>query len=347
MSTNLTPARIAELTGGSLVGEGPETITGAAPFEIAGPREITWAGDAKFLKRLADTRAGAVFVPRAVADFPGCQVVVANPQLAFVELLNRFHPVERPPAGVDPRAAVAHDVKVGAGVHVGPCAVIGRGAKLGDEVVIHANAVVGEKVEIGDGCLIHPNVTIGKGTRIGKRVLIHPGAVIGSDGFGFAPDGERFHKIPHTGIVQIDDDVEVGANVTIDRATFGRTWIQRGVKIDNLVQVAHNVTVGEDSVLVAQVGIAGSVTIGHHAILAGQAGIAGHIELGNRVTIGPQAGVGRPVSDGEVISGSPGIPHRQWLRVQRIVSNLPELKRKIATLEKAVAQLEAAARTSD
>jgi UDP-3-O-[3-hydroxymyristoyl] glucosamine N-acyltransferase len=346
MSITLTLAQIAELTGGCLVGEGPDTITGVAPFEAAGPQEITWAGDAKFLKRMTDTGAGAVLVPRAVESYPGCQVVVANPQVAFVQLLNRFHPQERPPAGIDPRAVVALDVKLGAHVHIGPCAVIGQGVELGDEVVIHPNTVVGEDVTIGDGCLIYPNVTIGKGTRIGKRVIIHAGAVIGSDGFGFAPDGQRFHKIPHTGMVQIDDDVEVGANVTIDRATFGRTWIQRGVKIDNLVQVAHNVTVGEDSVLVAQVGIAGSVTIGHHAVLAGQAGISGHIELGNRVTIGPQAGVGKSISDGEVISGSPGIPHRQWLRVQRIVSKLPELKRKIAQLERQVEKLEAEAERS-
>jgi UDP-3-O-[3-hydroxymyristoyl] glucosamine N-acyltransferase len=341
MATALTTAQIAELTAGSLVGSGAATITGAAPFEAAGPTQITFAGDAKFLKRLADTRAGAVLVPRPVDDFAGCQVVVANPQVAFARILNHFHPQERPAAGIDQRAVVAQDVRMGAHVYIGPCAVIGRGATLGEGVVIHPNVVVGEDVAVGDGCLIHPNVTIGKGTRIGKRVILHAGAVIGSDGFGFAPDGRRFHKIPHTGIVQIDDDVEVGANVTIDRATFGRTWIKRGVKIDNLVQVAHNVTVGEDSVLVAQVGIAGSVTIGHHAVLAGQAGISGHIELGDRVTIGPQAGVGKSIADGEVISGSPGIPHRQWLRVQRIVSKLPELKRQLSDLEKRVAGLAA------
>lgn len=343
MSSALTLDQIATLTGGSQLGQGPATITGAAPFETAGPHEITWAGDAKFLKRLTDTRAGVVLVPRCVDKFPGCQVVVTNPQVAFVQVLNHFHPQERPVGKVDPRAVVAEDAQLGEGVYLGPGAVIGRRVKLGDDVVIHPNTVVGDDVAIGDGCLIYPNVTIGRGTRIGRRVIIHAGAVIGSDGFGFAPDGKRFHKIPHTGIVQIDDDVEVGANVTIDRATFGRTWIQRGVKIDNLVQVAHNVTVGEDSVLVAQVGIAGSVTIGHHAVLAGQAGIAGHIQLGDRVTIGPQAGVGKSIPDGEVISGSPGIPHRQWLRVQRIVSSLPELKRKLADLEKQLTALTAEA----
>jgi UDP-3-O-[3-hydroxymyristoyl] glucosamine N-acyltransferase len=339
MTLSLTLPQIAEMTGGRLVGERPALIKGAAPFEAAGPQEITYAGDAKFLKRLTDTAAGAVLVPLAVDDYTGCQVVVAHPQLAFVELLNHFHPQARPPAGIDPRAVVATELRLGADVHIGPCAVIGQGVRLGDGVVIHPNAVVGDRVRIGDGCLIYPNVTIAADTHIGRRVIIHAGAAIGSDGFGFAPDGERFHKIPHTGIVQIDDDVEVGANVTIDRATFGRTWIQRGVKIDNLVQVAHNVTVGEDSVLVAQVGIAGSVTIGHHAVLAGQAGIAGHIELGDRVTIGPQAGVGKSIPAGQIISGSPGIPHRQWLRVQRIVSNLPELKRKLADLERQVAEL--------
>jgi UDP-3-O-[3-hydroxymyristoyl] glucosamine N-acyltransferase len=341
MAPSLTLPQIAQMTGGHLVGTGPDRITGAAPFEAAGPEEITYAGDAKFLKRLADTSACALFVPRAMDGFSGCQVVVANPQVAFVEVLNHFHPQERPPAGIDPRAVVARDVRLGSDVYIGPGAVIGQGVQLGAGVVIHPNTVVGDRARIGDDCLIYPNVTIAAGTRIGRRVILHAGAVIGSDGFGFAPDGERFHKIPHTGIVQIDDDVEVGANVTIDRATFGRTWIQRGVKIDNLVQVAHNVTVGENSVLVAQVGIAGSVTIGHHAILAGQAGIAGHIELGNRVTIGPQAGVGKSIPDGQTISGSPGIPHRQWLRVQRIVSNLPELKRRLADLEKQLAELTA------
>ncbi|MEJ2638155.1 MAG: UDP-3-O-(3-hydroxymyristoyl)glucosamine N-acyltransferase [Desulfosarcinaceae bacterium] len=339
MTLALTLPQIAAMADGRLVGEGPASIAGAAPFAAAGPAEITYAGDAKFLKRLADTNAGAVFVPRVVDGYAGCQVVVTHPQVAFVKVLNHFHPQERPPAGIDPRAVVAADLQMGSDVYIGPCAVIGQGVRLGDGVVIHPNAVVGDRVRIGDGCLIYPKVTIAADTRIGRRVIIHAGAAIGSDGFGFAPDGERFHKIPHTGIVQIDDDVEVGANVTIDRATFGRTWIQRGVKIDNLVQVAHNVTVGEDSVLVAQVGIAGSVTIGHHAVLAGQAGISGHIELGDRVTIGPQAGVGKSVPDGQIISGSPGIAHRQWLRVQRIVSKLPELRRKLVDLERQVAGL--------
>jgi UDP-3-O-[3-hydroxymyristoyl] glucosamine N-acyltransferase len=172
-------------------------------------------------------------------------------------------------------------------------------------------------------------------------VTIHPGTVIGSDGYGFVPDSGRFHKIPQIGVVQIDDDVEIGACNTIDRATFGRTWIQRGVKTDNLVHIAHNVIIGEDSVIVAQVGIAGSTTIGHHAILAGQAGISGHLTIGSHVTVGPMTGVGKSISDGEVVSsGSPSMPHRTWLRVQRVIPALPEMKKKIAALEKQLADLE-------
>lgn len=332
---------IVEMTDGILLGNGPDTITGGAPFESAGPDEITYAGEAKFLKRLADTEAGAIFVPKAVETYAGCQVVVANPQVAFVQVLNHFHPRQRPEAQIDPRAVVGTDVQIGKNVYIGPCAVIGKGVQIGKDVVIHPNVVVGDNACIGDGSLIYPNVTIGAGTQIGARVIIHAGAAIGSDGFGFAPDGQRYHKIPHSGIVRIDDDVEVGANTTIDRATFGRTWIKRGVKIDNLVHVGHNVVVGEDSVLVAHVGIAGSAAIGHHAVIAGQVGIAPHTELGNHVTIGPQAGVASRVSDGEVLSGSPAIPHRQWLRVQRIVSRLPELKRKLTDLERQMGRTKA------
>lgn len=338
---------IADMTGGSLVGAGPDEISGGAPFESAGPQEITYAGEAKFLKRLADTRAGAVFVPQTIDDYAGCQVVVANPQVAFAQVLNHFHPQERPEARIDPHAVVGANVQMGAGVYIGPCAVVGQGVHIGDEVVIHPNVVVGDNVHIGDDSLIYPNVTIGAGTQIGQRVIIHAGAAIGSDGFGFAPDGQRYHKIPHTGIVQIDDDVEVGANSTIDRAAFDRTWIQRGVKIDNLVHVGHNVVVGEDSVLVAHVGIAGSASIGHHAVIAGQVGIAPHTQLGNYVTIGPQSGIVKPVPDGAVLFGSPGIPHRQWLRVQRIISNLPELQRKLTELEKRVAKTTADANADD
>jgi UDP-3-O-[3-hydroxymyristoyl] glucosamine N-acyltransferase len=179
------------------------------------------------------------------------------------------------------------------------------------------------------------------GCRIGNRVTLHPGTVIGSDGYGFVPDDGSYCKVPQIGIVQIDDDVEIGACNAIDRATFGKTWIQRGVKTDNLVHIAHNVVIGEDSLIIAQVGIAGSTAIGHHCILAGQAGISGHLRIGNHVTVGPMTGVGKPISDGNVVSsGTPSMPHRTWLRVQRVIPSLPEMKKKISDLEKKIADLE-------
>lgn len=200
--------------------------------------------------------------------------------------------------------------------------------------MIHPHVVFGEGVCIGDDVEVFPNVTILKGCVVGNRVIIHPGSVIGSDGFGFVPDGEQHYKIPQLGIVVIDDDVEIGACNTIDRATFGKTWIKQGVKTDNHIHIAHNVVIGENTLIVAQVGIAGSTTIGKNVILAGQAGIGGHLSIGDRVTVGPQAGVTRSVSEGQVVSGTPEMPHRLWLRVSQIIPRLPELKKKVAVLEK-------------
>ena len=202
--------------------------------------------------------------------------------------------------------------------------------------------MIGDDVEIGDDTEVFPNVTIFERCKIGNRVIIHSGTVIGSDGFGFAPDGEAYYKIPQIGIVQIDDDVEIGACNTIDRASFGKTWIQKGVKTDNLVQIAHNVIVGENSILVAQVGISGSATIGRHAIIAGQAGISGHLSIGDGVIIGPQSGVVRSVPNGKVVSGAPERPHRQHVRIQHIITRLPQIKKKLDTLEKRLNTLEEA-----
>jgi UDP-3-O-[3-hydroxymyristoyl] glucosamine N-acyltransferase len=223
---------------------------------------------------------------------------------------------------------------------VAPFAVIGDDVTIGRNGAVHPHAVIGDGVVMGDDVIVGPNVHIGHGCRIGSRVTIQAGTVIGADGFGWAPEGSGYQKIPHTGIVRIDDDVEIGACNTIDRGTFGETRIRRGVKTDNLVHVAHNVTVGEDTLLVAQVGIAGSTAIGRHAVLAGQVGVSGHLTIGDNVTIGPQAGIGKPIDEGEVVSGSPGIPHRLWLRVQRIVPLLPEIKKRLDAMEKRLKRIE-------
>jgi UDP-3-O-[3-hydroxymyristoyl] glucosamine N-acyltransferase len=332
---------IAEATNGDAVGQKKKIISGVAPFEAADSNQITFAGSVNYLKRIDDTRAGAIFVPTGFKA-PGKNLIgVGNPQLAFARVVALFHPTVPPPSGISQMAATGSDLKTGDGVFIGSFATLGNRVAIGADSVIQNGVFIGDGVSIGDNVLIHPNVTIMNGCRIGNRVTIHPGTVIGSDGYGFVPDGGRYHKIPQIGIVQIDDDVEIGACNTIDRATFGRTWIQRGVKTDNLVHIAHNVVVGEDSVIVAQVGIAGSTKIGHHAILAGQAGISGHLTIGNHVTVGPMTGVGKSISDGEVVSsGSTSMPHKTWLRVQRVIPALPEIKKKISALEKQLADLE-------
>lgn len=332
--------RLGEMIGGEIKGDAGKVICGVAPFEDAENNDITLAGNPKFLKRLNETGAGAVIVPLDCKTDLKTIIRVKNPQVAFAKVLKYFHHPSKPKAGISPKACIGENFLCGNKVSVAPFVVIGDNVSFGNYVEISAGAVICDKVSLGDNVKIYPNVTVLEGCKIGSRVIIHAGTVIGADGFGFAPDGKKYVKIPHTGIVQIDDDVEIGANNTIDRATFGRTWIQRGVKTDNLVQIAHNVTVGEDTVLVAQVGISGSVTIGRHAILAGQAGIAGHLTLGDDVIIGPQAGVAKSVPEGKIVSGSAAIPHNLWLRMQRVLPELPDIKKKVAKLEKRLKKLE-------
>ena len=341
MSIEYSLQEISDQIDGVFSGDSGIRITGVAPFDQAAAGQITFAGQSKFLKRIDTCRASAILVPHDF-DSPGNHLVrVKNPQLAFVRVVELFHPKVVPPPGIHTMAAIGRDVQFGDGVFVGACAQIGDRATVGAETIIQGGVFVGDDVSIGDQVVIYPNVTILSGCRIGNRVTIHSGTVIGSDGYGFVPDAGRYHKVPQIGIVQIDDDVEIGACNTIDRATFGRTWIQRRVKTDNLVHIAHNVVIGEDSVVVAQVGIAGSTTIGHHAVLAGQSGISGHLALGNHVTVGPMTGVGKSIPDGEVVSsGTVAMPHRTWLRVQQLIPSLPDMKKKLTALEKKISDLE-------
>ena len=334
-------SQIAGLVQGNIIGDSEAMICGAAPFEHAGDQDLTVAGNAKFLKKIDSCTAAAIIVPLNI-EVPGHNLVqVDNPMVAFAKVLQFFHPLVQPPDGIHPRAEIGREFKHGRGVSIGPMVVIGNHVTLGRQVWLHPGVVIGDDVAVGNDVVIYPNVTIRERTIIGSRVIIHSGTVIGSDGFGFAPDGISYHKLPHTGIVQIDDDVEIGANNAIDRGTFGKTHIGRGVKTDNLVHVAHNVTIGENTVIVAQVGISGSVTIGRNAILAGQAGIAGHLTIGDNTTVGPQTGVGKPVPAGEIVSGGiPEMPHRLWLRVVRTIPKLPEINKRLAGLEKIVKNLE-------
>jgi UDP-3-O-[3-hydroxymyristoyl] glucosamine N-acyltransferase len=332
--------KIAELVRGEVVGDGDFIIRGVAPFENAGPDDITFAASASYKKRVDETRAAAVIVSHGVCESKKILVRVENPSLALAKVSTLFHPVCRPVIGISQDAHVGKDFKYGIDVSVYPCVFIGDYVTLGDRVTLYPGVVVANGVAIGDDVVVYPNVSILERCQIGSRVVIHAGSVIGSDGFGFASDGDRYYKIPQVGTVRIDDDVEIGACNTIDRATFGRTWIKRGVKIDNLVHIAHNVVVGEDTVLVAQVGISGSVTIGNHAILAGQAGVAEHVTIGNGVTIGARAGVNKSIQDGQIVSGFPGMPHRLWLKASSIIPKLPDLKKKLRELEKRIEKME-------
>ena len=334
-------SKIARLLQGHVIGDSDRMISDAAPFELAGVNEITVAGSAKFLKKMTDCNAAAILVSRDISDKDYNLVQVDNPMVAFAKVMQYFHPPAQPRSATHPGAVIGKEFKCGQNVTISPMVVIGDQVTVGDQVWLHPGVVIGNHVVIGNDVTIHPNVTILERCTIGDRVIIHSGSVIGSDGFGYAPDGKCYHKIPHTGIVQIDDDVEIGANNTIDRATFGKTLIGRGVKTDNLVHVAHNVIVGENTVLVAQVGISGSVTIGKNAILAGQAGVAGHLTIGDGATVGPQTGVGKSVPDGQIVSsGIPEMPHRLWLRVQRLIPKLPDFSKRLAGLEKRLKILE-------
>jgi len=336
----ITLASIADIVNGKISGDGNQKIRGAASFEDAKGDEITFASQSKFLKKIDETDAGAVIVPQNFQTPTKNIVHVDNPQVAFIKILNLFYPALKPDFGISQDAYIGKAFLCGQDVSLSPFCVIGDNVTLGHCVVLYPNVVIGDNVIIGDDVKILPNVTIYERCIIGNRVTIHAGSVIGSDGFGFAPEGQTYIKIPHVGIVQIDDDVEIGANNTIDRATFGKTWIQSGVKTDNLVHIAHNVTVGENSLLVGQVGISGSVNIGKNAILAGQAGIAGHLSVGNGAIVGPQAGVAKSVPDGETVSGSSAMPHRLWLRMQRILPKLPELAKKLSEVDQRLKKFE-------
>jgi UDP-3-O-[3-hydroxymyristoyl] glucosamine N-acyltransferase len=332
-------SEIAKIVGGEIAGDSSRIIRGTAGFEASREDDITYAGNATYLKQVEHSKAGAVLVP---GDFecPGKNLVrVENPRIAFSTLCLRFAPPKTPIAGHESRIHTGIHFTCGAGGSIGPFVTIGDDVTLGERVVLHANVFIGNQVQIGDDVEIFPNVTILNGCKIGSRVIINAGSVIGGDGFGFEPNGEQYVKINHFGIVQIDEDVEIGACNTIDRGTTGRTWIQKGVKTDNLVHIGHNVVVGENTLLVSQVGISGSVTIGKHVVLAGKVGVAGHLTIGDNVVAGAKAGIAKSIPDGETVSGYPTMPHALWLRVVNIIPTLPELKKKINRLEKIVNSL--------
>lgn len=335
-----TLKELAEVVGGEVVGRGELLIKGVAPLESAVEGDITFITSSKYAEQVKTTAASAVIVPPEIAVEGKNLIVCKNPQLAFAKVLTIFTSRHYKAKGIDKRAYIGRNPKLGKDVTVYPFAYIGDNAEIGDRTVIHPGAHVGNGCRLGEEVVIYPNATIMDGCIIGNRVIIYPGAVIGSDGFGFARDGKKHYKIPQIGIVQIDDDVEIGANTTIDRASFGKTWIKRGTKIDNLVQVAHNDVIGEDCILVAQSGVAGSSKLGSNVILGGQVGVGDHINIGDNVMVAGQAGVTSDIPDNQVMSGYPTIPHREWLKASLTFPHLPEMRKSINELKKKVAELE-------
>jgi UDP-3-O-[3-hydroxymyristoyl] glucosamine N-acyltransferase len=330
----MTLEHIAALIGGELQGNPQYVITGAGPLDEAGEGQITFAEKGPALKNVDRSRAAAIIIPRHAECANRNVVRVDAPRLAFAKVVSVLYPASHPPAGIHATAVIGEHCKLGKDVTISACTVLGRNVVLGDRVVLHPHVVLGDDTVIGDDSVIYPQVSILERCRIGSRVIVHAGTVIGSDGYGFVQDQGRHIKMPQTGIVQIDDDVEIGANNTIDRATFGKTMIKNGVKTDNQVHIAHNVEVGEHSLIVAQVGISGSTKIGRNVILAGQAGIAGHLNIGDGAIIGPQAGIGQDVPQKQILSGGiVAMPHRTWLRLQKILPELPGLLQRIRQLE--------------
>lgn len=345
MTANKRLDELASRTGGRVEGDGGCVITGILPVEEARAGDITFIAGKRHLKLLKDCRASALIIKDGdlpKGSFPAGLnlLLVENPYLAFAKCLEVLRPGRADEPGIHERAVVHPDAVIGKAVSIHACAVIEAGAVINDRAVIYPGAYVGRSAVIGEDAVIYSGVTVRENCRIGKRVIIHSNSVIGSDGFGYAKDKAKYYKIPQTGIVIIEDDVEIGACCTIDRATLGETVIGRGTKIDNLVQIAHNVKVGQDTVIVAQVGVAGSATIGSMVQIGGQAGIAGHIELGDDVMIGAQAGVTGDIPKGSVMSGYPAIPHHDWLRASAIFTKLPEMKKKLSELEKLMQELE-------
>lgn len=335
-TVSFTLQELAKLSGGELRGGDPsQQITGVAALLEAAPGEVTFYSDPRYFARLRKTRASAIFVPLDFAEqTSAAQIRVANPSKAFEQVVLRLAP--KPIAfapGVHPTAIVDPSARLGNAVSIQPHAVVEANVAIGDNTVIGAGSYVGHETAIGASCQIYPNVTIRDRTRIGNRVMIHSGAVIGADGFGFEFVEGRHKKIPQMGIVQIDDDVEIGANTTIDRARFGRTWIQEGVKIDNLVQIAHNVIIGKNSIIAAQTGVSGSTRVGEKVMMAGQVGVIGHLTIEDGTVIAAQSGVAKDLPGGAWF-GSPAVPLSEAKRQIAWIHRLGKLFERLKAIEK-------------
>lgn len=334
-------AQIAERIGGKLSGNGDIDIDGVAQIDKAGKGKITFLANPKYKQALQNSGASAVIIDQKAGITPSVPfILVANAYFGFLQAFLLFNPTKKIlKDGIHPSAVVHDSAKVSPDAAIGANAYIGAEVVVGSKTQIFPNCVILDDSKIGDGCILYPSVTIRENCTVGNRVIIHNSAVIGSDGFGFAFHEGKYHKIPQVGKVVIEDDVEIGANTTIDRATMGETVIKRGVKLDNLIQIAHNCVIDENTVIAAQTGISGSTIIGKNVVIAGQVGIVGHIKIHDGVQIGAQSGVSKDIPSGEIYFGYPARPIMRTKRIEAVLNNLPDLMKRIKKLEKEIAEL--------
>ena len=332
--------RVAQVVAGECIGDENFAVTGINSLDHAGPSELSFFSDRRYSESLKNTKAGALLVSLKSDAFKGPQVVISHVELAYAKIAAIFAiPPTRYP-GVSTHAVVGKNCRLGEDVSIFPMVYVGEDAEIDDGAILFPGVFIGERVKIGKRTILYPNVTVLRDCSIGNDVIIHAGTTIGSDGFGFVRDGSTSVKIPQTGTVRIDDQVEIGANNCIDRAAFGKTWIKRGVKTDNLVQIAHNVVIGEDSIIVAQAGISGSAHLGRGVVIGGQVGVIDHAEIGDGAMVASQSGVAKPVPAGGVVSGTPAVSHRLWLKTTAMTARLPQFSDRLRGLEKKVRELE-------
>jgi UDP-3-O-[3-hydroxymyristoyl] glucosamine N-acyltransferase len=332
---------LAALIGGEVSGNADTEITGVSGIDDAKEGDITFLSIRKNIGKISSTQASAVILKEEIREsiinennVNISMLVVKNPEFSYAKALEVFYVKPYAPVGISDRAIIGNNVTLGDDLSIYPLAHICNNVTLGSRVTVSSGAYIGDGVSIDNDSFISPNVVLGENTVIGSKVIINPGAVIGSEGFGFALEKGAHYKIPQTGGVVIEDNVEIGANVTIDKATLGNTIIGSGTKIDNLVQIGHNVKIGKNCIIVSQVGISGSVEIGDGVVLAGQVGVRDHVKIGNRAIVGAQGGIGSDIPEGQIYSGSPAIPHKTWLRAQSIFSKLPGYVKRIQEVER-------------
>jgi UDP-3-O-[3-hydroxymyristoyl] glucosamine N-acyltransferase len=342
----MTLAELAARLGCALHGDGELKVHSVAGIEQAGPGQVTFLANSKYAPKAKATRASAILAREPIGGVT--TLVSSNPYLDFARTLGFFYQPPKPPAGIHPLAFVAESATVGPNASIGPFAYVGERVRIGANCVLHPHAAVYEGVEIGDDFLAHSHAAVREFCRIGHRVTLQNGVVIGADGFGFAKDAEgRHRKIVQSGIVVIEDDVEIQSLTSIDRAAIGETRIRRGARIDSLVQIGHACDVGEDTILCGQVGLAGSTIVGNNALLAGQVGVSGHLKIHDGAIVYAQSGVGKDVPPGGVISGSPAFDAREWLRAVTAFPKLGDLLKQMRQLEARLARLEGAGRKSE